>query len=71
MKILITGGGGFVGSNLVRSLESKSTDFEIIVIDDFSFGFKKNLENTKAKPKTKTKVRILFMVKHILHLKFY
>ena len=49
MKILITGGGGFVGSNLVRSLESKSNDFEIIVIDDFSFGFKRNLENTKAK----------------------
>ena len=23
--------------------------FEIIFIDDFSFGFKKNLENTKAK----------------------
>jgi len=49
MKILITGGAGFVGSNLVRSLESKSTDFELVVIDDFSFGFKKNLENTNAK----------------------
>jgi len=49
MKILITGGAGFVGSNLVRALESKSADFEIVVLDDFSFGFKKNLENTKAK----------------------
>jgi len=49
MKILITGGAGFVGSNLVKALESKSTNFEIIVLDDFSFGFKKNLKNTRAK----------------------
>ncbi|MCK4533434.1 ADP-glyceromanno-heptose 6-epimerase [bacterium] len=42
MKILVTGGGGFIGSNLVLSL--KNSGYEITVIDSFLSGNIKNLE---------------------------
>lgn len=38
---LVTGGAGFIGSNLVEHLISK--DIEVSVLDDFSSGLKKNL----------------------------
>ena len=40
-KIVITGGAGFVGSNLIEYLLSK-TKFKIISIDNYSSGSKKN-----------------------------
>ena len=40
-KIVITGGAGFVGSNLNEYLLSK-TKFKIISIDNYSSGSKKN-----------------------------
>ena len=39
--IIVTGGAGFVGSNLIELLINK-TKFNIISIDDYSSGFKKN-----------------------------
>lgn len=42
MKILVTGGAGFIGSNLVDSL-AETKDAEIIVADDFSSGTRDNL----------------------------
>ena len=46
MKILVTGGAGFIGSNVV----DKFIDLghEVIVVDDLSSGFKHNI-NSKAK----------------------
>lgn len=44
MKVVITGGAGFIGSNLARALGERSGISEIIVIDDFSFGFRSNLD---------------------------
>ncbi len=41
MKILITGGMGFVGSNIANTLNDK---YDITVVDDLSFGSKKNLK---------------------------
>lgn len=38
----MTGGAGFVGTNLVRSLLSEK--FQVIVIDDFSTGLRSNVE---------------------------
>tara|TARA_Y100000310_G_scaffold331110_1_gene404088 strand:+ start:1548 stop:2483 length:936 start_codon:yes stop_codon:yes gene_type:complete len=46
MKYLVTGGAGFIGSNLVdRLLDEKQ---EVVVIDDFSSGKKKNLKHHKG-----------------------
>ena len=40
-KILITGGAGFIGSHLCRSLVKKN--YKVSIIDNFSMGKKKNL----------------------------
>ena len=40
-KIIITGGAGFVGTNLINLL-LKKTNYKIISIDNYSSGFKKN-----------------------------
>lgn len=40
-KIGVTGGAGFVGTNLVRSLLSEN--YEVIILDDFSTGLRSNL----------------------------
>jgi len=42
MRILITGGAGFIGSNLARYLLQKGQ--EVIVFDNFSTGKPENLE---------------------------
>lgn len=46
MKILITGGAGFIGSNITDLLVSKG--YEVVIIDDLSHGKKRNI-NPKAK----------------------
>ena len=48
-KIIITGGAGFVGTNLIRYLLEK-TNYKIISIDNYSSGLKKNhVKNTRVK----------------------
>jgi UDP-glucose 4-epimerase len=47
--ILVTGGAGFVGTNLIKLL-IKKTNYNIISLDDYSSGYKKNhIKNTKVK----------------------
>jgi UDP-N-acetylglucosamine 4-epimerase len=41
-KILITGGAGFIGSNLCEHFVSKG--FDVVCLDNFATGFKHNLE---------------------------
>ena len=45
MKILITGGAGFIGSHLAERLSKKN---EVIILDNFSTGRRKNLKNIKG-----------------------
>ena len=40
MKILVTGGAGFVGTNLVKRLVTNG--HEVVVLDDYSTGTKSN-----------------------------
>ncbi len=44
MRVLITGGAGFIGSNLVKHLNSSHPDWEVRVLDDLSSGRRGNLE---------------------------
>ena len=43
-KVVITGGAGFIGSNLISHLYENGTD-EILIIDDFSTGSRKNIDH--------------------------
>lgn len=44
MKVLITGGAGFIGSNLVRHFNQLDPSAEVRVIDDLSTGRRENLD---------------------------
>jgi len=48
MKILVTGGAGFIGSNLVEALAGKH---EVVVLDNFHTGSIENLRTVKDKIK--------------------
>lgn len=41
MRYMVTGGAGFIGTNLVRSLLDRDND--VVVVDDFSNGLRRNL----------------------------
>ena len=47
MKCIVTGGAGFIGSNLVEAL--LSLKYEIIIIDNFSTGRLENIKEFKSK----------------------
>lgn len=42
-RILVTGGGGFIGSNLTRKLQEDHPEARILVVDDFRTGTFRNL----------------------------
>ena len=42
-NFIVTGGAGFIGSNLVLALQEKFPDARLTVIDDFRSGDFKNL----------------------------
>ena len=72
--LIITGGAGFIGSNLIRSLIYK-TKFKIISIDNYSSGSKKNhILNKKIryiKGDTKNLEKILIPYKNKIHSIFH
>ena len=48
MRILITGGAGFIGANLTKEIQTRFPSAEVTIIDDFSSGVSKNLEGFKG-----------------------
>src|SRR5438034_11158377 len=46
MRTLVTGGAGFIGSNVVDALLARGD--EVVVIDDLSTGRESNLEGARA-----------------------
>lgn len=52
MKILVTGGAGFIGSNLVDALVENSRH-EILVADDFSSGTRENVSRHTSNPRVR------------------
>lgn len=49
MKLLITGGAGFIGANLVRFINRTQPDWDVVVLDDLSTGRMSALEGTRAR----------------------
>ena len=47
MKVVVTGGAGFIGSNLAKTLEEEF-NAKVIIVDDFSSGSFKNLVGFKG-----------------------
>ena len=72
--ILVTGGAGFVGSNLIELLLSKSK-FKIISLDNYSSGTKKNhIKNKRVnyiKGNTNNIIKILKNYKKKIHTVFH
>ena len=44
MKVVVTGGAGFIGANLCRELLGRSEVTDVVAIDDLSTGFASNLD---------------------------
>jgi UDP-glucose 4-epimerase len=47
MKVVVTGGAGFIGANLCRVLAGDPTIGEVVALDDLSTGSRRNLESVE------------------------
>jgi len=65
MNILITGGAGFVGTNLIESLLEKYSDIEIQVLDNFSTGYWDNVVSNSKIQYHEFDVADYFFDKHL------
>ena len=49
MRVVVTGGAGFIGANLCRELAGRPEIAEVVALDDLSSGFRSNLDGVGAK----------------------
>lgn len=49
MRVVVTGGAGFIGANLCRELLTRPEVDEVVALDDLSSGFAANLDGAAAK----------------------
>jgi UDP-glucose 4-epimerase len=49
LKVVVTGGAGFIGANLCRHLSSTDPVSEVIAFDNLSTGFRSNLDGVDAR----------------------
>ena len=49
MRVLVTGGAGFIGTNLVERLHRESTVDEVVVFDNFATGVKRDTVYSQAR----------------------
>lgn len=49
MRVVVTGGAGFIGANLCRELAARPEVTEVVALDDLSTGFSSNLGGVDAK----------------------
>ncbi|MBN2097260.1 MAG: GDP-mannose 4,6-dehydratase, partial [Candidatus Omnitrophica bacterium] len=53
-KILVTGGAGFIGSNFIRYMLNKHSDYQIVSLDKLTYaGNKENLRDMQDNPRYK------------------
>lgn len=50
MKVLVTGGAGFIGSNLVAALLKDERVSAVRILDDLSTGYAKNIAEFEGNP---------------------
>ena len=68
-SILVTGGAGFVGTNLIKSL-LKKTKYKIISLDDYSSGYRTNhIKNSRIKYIKGKTANINSLIKNPLNIK--
>ena len=48
MKVVVTGGAGFIGANLCLTLAAEESVDQVVVLDDFSTGSPENLTNSPS-----------------------
>ena len=60
IKFIVTGGAGFVGTNLIKLL-IKKTKYKIISIDNYSSGRKKNHIKNKRVKYIKRQIQKIFL----------
>ena len=60
MRVLITGGAGFIGSHLAEALLNE--DYEVFVVDDLSTGSIENIEHLKDNPRFDCLIDSVWMV---------